>query len=196
MNETVDAITRQLAAARDLMARLCEDAALITAIETVTHRATETLREGHIILLAGNGGSAADAQHLATELVGRFAYDRPGLAAIALNTDTSAMTAIANDHGFDRVFARQVEALGRRGDMFIGISTSGRSPNVLAALQSARARGLVTVALTGQNPGPMTPLSDHILAMPSTETPRIQEAQILVGHIICGLIEQRLHPRA
>ena len=188
-------ITAQLAASRDLMARLCTDATLIAAIETVTHRAAEALRAGQKILLAGNGGSAADAQHIAAELVGRFAYDRPGLAAIALSTDTSALTAIANDHGFDRIFARQVEALGRRGDLLIGISTSGRSPNVIAALQTARAKGLITIGLTGQNPGPMGPLCDHVLAIPSTDTPRIQEAQILVGHIICGLIEQILHPR-
>jgi len=178
------------------MARLCTDTALIGAIDTVTQRAVETLRAGRTILLAGNGGSAADAQHIAAELVGRFAYDRPGLPAIALSTDTSALTAIANDHGFERVFARQVEALGRKGDLFIGISTSGRSPNVIAALQAARAKGLITVGLTGQHPGPMGPLCDHILAIPSPDTPRIQEAQILVGHILCGLIEQLLHPRS
>jgi len=189
-------IAAQLAASRDLMARLCADAALIAAIEAVTRRAVETLRAGRTILLAGNGGSAADAQHIAAELVGRFAYDRPGLAAIALTTDTSALTAIANDHGFDRIFARQVEAIGRRGDLLIGISTSGRSPNILAALQTARAAGLLTVGLTGQHPGPMAPWCDHVLAMPSPDTPRVQEAHILVGHIICGLIEQLLHPRA
>jgi D-sedoheptulose 7-phosphate isomerase len=190
-----DTIATQLAAARDLMALLCNDVTLIAAIEAVTARAAETLRAGGTILIAGNGGSAADAQHIAAELVGRFAYDRPGLAAIALTTDTSALTAIANDHGFERVFARQVEALGRKGDMFIGISTSGRSPNVIAALQTARTRGLTTVGLTGQHPGPMGPLCDHVLAIPSTDTPRIQEAQILVGHIMCGLLEQQLHPR-
>jgi D-sedoheptulose 7-phosphate isomerase len=189
-------IASQLAAARDLMSSLCEDATLIAAIETVTQRAVETLRAGRTILLAGNGGSAADAQHIAAELVGRFAYDRPGLAAIALTTDTSALTAIANDHGFDRVFARQVEALGHRGDLLIGISTSGRSPNLIAALEAARTRGIVTVGLTGQNPGPMATLCDHVLAIPSTDTPRIQEAQILVGHIICSLIERALHPRS
>jgi D-sedoheptulose 7-phosphate isomerase len=188
-------IATQLAASRDLMARLCDDATLIAAIETVTQQAVETLRAGHTILLAGNGGSAADAQHVAAELVGRFAYDRPGLAAIALTTDTSALTAIANDHGYDRVFARQVEALGRRGDLLIAISTSGRSPNIIAALQTARAKGLATVGLTGQHPGPMAPWCDHILAIPSTDTPRIQEAQILVAHIICSLIERALHPR-
>jgi D-sedoheptulose 7-phosphate isomerase len=188
-------IAAQLAASRDLMARLCSDATLIAAIETVTQAAAETLRNGRTILLAGNGGSAADAMHIATELVGRFAYDRPGLAAIALNADTTALTAIANDHGFERIFARQVEALGRRGDLLIAISTSGRSPNVIAALQMARAKGIVTVGLTGQHPGPMAPWCDHVLSIPSTETPRIQEAQILVAHIICGLIESLLHPR-
>src|SRR5262249_56903126 len=147
-----DTIATQLAASRDLMARLCADAALIAAIEAATLRAVETLRAGGTILLAGNGGSAADAQHIAAELVGRFAYDRPPLSAIALTTDTSALTAIANHHGFERIFARQVEALGPRGDLLIAISTSGRSPNVIAALQTARARGLVTTGLTGQHP--------------------------------------------
>jgi D-sedoheptulose 7-phosphate isomerase len=192
---TREAIAAQFAAARDLMAVLCNDLTLIAAIEAVTARAVECLRGGGTILLAGNGGSAADAQHIAAELVGRFAHDRPGLAAIALTTDTSALTAIANDHGFERVFARQVEALGRRGDVLIAISTSGRSPNIIAALQAARARGVITIGLCGQTPGPMGPWCDHVLAIPSANTPRIQEAQILVGHIICGLIEQQLHPR-
>jgi D-sedoheptulose 7-phosphate isomerase len=196
VNDVKPTIAAQLAAARDLMTQLCDDATLIAGIEAVTQRAAETLRAGRTILLAGNGGSAADAQHLAAELIGRFAYDRPGLAAIALTTDTSALTAIANDHGFERIFARQVEALGRRGDLLIGISTSGRSPNVIAALQTARAKGITTVGLTGQQPGPMGPWCDHVLAIPSTDTPRIQEAQILVGHIICGLLEQLLHPKA
>jgi D-sedoheptulose 7-phosphate isomerase len=191
-----DIIAAQLAAARDLMALLCNDVTLQTAMATVTARAVDTLRRGGTILLAGNGGSAADAQHIATELVGRFAYDRPGLPAIALTADSSAMTAIANDHGFERVFARQVEALGRKGDLLIAISTSGRSPNIVAALETARARGLTTVGLTGQTPGPMGPLCDHVLSIPATVTPRIQEAQILVAHIICGLIEAQLHPRA
>ncbi len=188
------AIAAELAASRDVMARLCADATLIAAIEAVTHSAVETLRGGRTILLAGNGGSAADAQHIAAELVGRFAYNRPGLAAVALTTDTSALTAIANDYGFERVFARQVEALGRRGDLLIAISTSGRSPNVIAALQAARAKSIVTVGLTGQSPGPMAPWCDHVLAVPSPETPRVQEGHILIGHVICRLIEQQLHP--
>jgi D-sedoheptulose 7-phosphate isomerase len=189
-------IAAQLAASRDVMARLAADESLIAAIEGVARRAVEVLRADGTILLAGNGGSAADAQHLAAELVGRFAYDRPGLAAIALTTDTSALTAIGNDHGFDRIFARQVEALGRTGDLLIAMSTSGRSPNILAALEAARARGIITVGLTGQNAGKMNTCCDHLLAMPSNDTPRIQEAHILVGHIICGLIEQALHPQA
>ncbi len=189
-------IATQLAASRDVMARLAADDSLIAAIEGVARRAVEVLRADGTILLAGNGGSAADAQHLAAELVGRFAYDRPGLAAIALTTDTSALTAIGNDHGFDRIFARQVEALGRTGDLLIAMSTSGRSPNILAALEAARTRGIITVGMTGQNAGKMNTCCDHLLAMPSNDTPRIQEAHILVGHIICGLIEQALHPQA
>jgi D-sedoheptulose 7-phosphate isomerase len=189
-------IAAQLAASRDVMGRLCADTTLIAAIETVARRGADALSAGGTILLAGNGGSAADAQHLAAELVGRFAYDRPGLAAIALTTDTSALTAIGNDYGFDRLFSRQIEAIGRRGDLLIAMSTSGRSPNILAALEAARTRGIVTVGLTGQTADRMTACCDHLLAMPSNDTPRIQEAHILVGHILCGLIEQLLHPRA
>jgi D-sedoheptulose 7-phosphate isomerase len=189
-------IAAQAAASRDTMARLCEDQTLIAAIETVARRCVEVLRSGGTILLAGNGGSAADAQHLAAELVGRFAYDRPGLAGIALTTDTSALTAIGNDYGFDRLFARQIESIGRPGDLLIAMSTSGRSRNIVAALEAARTRSITTVGMTGQNAGLMTTCCDHLLAMPSNDTPRIQEAHILVGHIICGLIEQVMHPKA
>jgi D-sedoheptulose 7-phosphate isomerase len=155
----------------------------------------DALRRGHKILFAGNGGSAADAQHLAGELVSRFNYDRPGLAAFALTTDTSVLTAIGNDYGYERVFARQVEAVGAAGDVFIGISTSGRSPNIVAALQAARAKGLATVGLTGRGGGLMPELCDHCLRTPSDETPRIQEGHIAMGHTICWLIERAIFPR-
>jgi D-sedoheptulose 7-phosphate isomerase len=142
--------------------------------------------------LAGNGGSAADAQHIAGELVSRFAFDRPGLPAVALTTDSSILTAIGNDYGFERLFERQIQANGNSGDVFIGYSTSGKSPNVLRAFEAARLAGIVTVGLTGNRGGPMLDLCDHLLAIPSDSTPKIQEGHLVVGHIICGLIENAM----
>jgi D-sedoheptulose 7-phosphate isomerase len=185
----------QLATVRDLLADLCADAGLIAVMEAVARRGAEVLRAGGKILFLGNGGSAADAQHLAAELVGRYAYDRPGLAAVALTTDASILTAVGNDAGFERVFARQLEALARRGDMLIAMSTSGRSRNVIEALRTARGIGVTTVGLTGQGGGVMAEWCDHVLAMPSLDTPRIQEGHKVVGHILCGLLEQLCCPR-
>jgi D-sedoheptulose 7-phosphate isomerase len=165
---------------------------LVALIEAVAGRCVTALRNGNKILLAGNGGSAADAQHLAAELVGRFSFDRAGLAAIALTTDSSALTGIGNDYGFERLFSRQVEAVGRPGDVFVGISTSGRSPNVLNALRVCRDRSIVTVGLTGEHGGEMPPLCDHCFRMPSTETPKIQEGHIVVGHILFALVEREM----
>ena len=153
---------------------------------------TAALRARRTVLLFGNGGSAADAQHLAAEFVNRFTFDRPALPSIALTTDTSVLTSIGNDDGFDRVFARQIEALGRRGDVAVGISTSGRSPNVIEGLRTARLRGLVTVGLTGAAGGPMARLCRHLVRVPSNETARIQEIHILVGHILCQLVDESL----
>jgi D-sedoheptulose 7-phosphate isomerase len=150
---------------------------------------TAALHTGGKILWCGNGGSASDAQHLAAEIVGRFRQNRRGLASIALTTDTSILTAVANDFGFETVFARQVEALGNAGDVLVGISTSGNSPNVVAALKQARAQGLVTVAFTGQGGGKSAALADHLFAVESRETARIQEAHILAGHMLCDWIE-------
>lgn len=152
----------------------------------------EALEGGGKILFAGNGGSAADAQHLAGELVSRFAFDRPGLAAFALTTDTSVLTAIGNDYGYEALFTRQVQAVGRAGDVLVAISTSGNSPNILAALTEARARGLVTVGFTGMSGGRMPPLCDHCLCVPAKETPRIQECHIVIGHTICQVVEERI----
>jgi D-sedoheptulose 7-phosphate isomerase len=152
-------------------------------------------RSGRKILFAGNGGSAADAQHLAGELVSRFNYDRPGLPAFALTTDTSVLTAIGNDYGYERLFARQVEAVGNAGDVLVAIYTSGRSPNILEALRVARAKGLVTVGMTGRGGGRLPELCDHLLRTPSDATPRIQEGHIAMGHTICCLIELALFPQ-
>lgn len=154
-------------------------------------RAALCLASGGKILLCGNGGSAADAQHLAAEFVNRFLIDRPALPALALTTDASALTAIGNDLDFSQIFARQVEALGRKGDMLVGISTSGSSANVLAALQSARRAGLCTLGLTGQG-GDMAPFCDILLAVPSRHTPLIQETHIAAGHLLCQLTDYYL----
>lgn len=158
---------------------------LVTACAT-------SVRGGGKLLWFGNGGSAADAQHLAAELSVRFSVDRPAIAAIALTTDTSVLTAAANDFGFEQVFARQIEALGRTGDVAIGISTSGRSPNVVRGLERARALGLVTAALTGRDGGDLPQLADHCLIVPSDVTARIQEMHILLGQMLCGALEIEL----
>ena len=152
----------------------------------------EAIRAGNKILLFGNGGSAADAQHIATELTVRYIEDRAPIAAIALSTDTSALTAIGNDFGFDDLFARQVEALGRAGDVAIGISTSGNSENVVRALETARRMGMVAAGLAGRGGGRMTGLADPLLVVPSAETPRIQEMHITLGHMLCAALEKEL----
>jgi D-sedoheptulose 7-phosphate isomerase len=187
-----DFIAGELRKSAAIIDAIVADAAIARSIETVARLCVDALRAGGKLLIAGNGGSAADAQHLAAEFVSRFYFDRPGLAAIALTTDTSALTAIGNDYGFERLFSRQVDALGRAGDVFIGISTSGNSPNVLAALAECRTKRLITVGLTGRSGGKMAALCDHCLRMPSTETPKIQEGHIIVGHIICALVEREM----
>ncbi|NOG72503.1 D-sedoheptulose 7-phosphate isomerase [Roseicella sp. DB1501] len=183
-------------AAAESLRRLAGDAAAVETIEAIAERSVAALAAGRRILLCGNGGSAADAQHWAAELVGRFHYDRPGLPAIALTTDSSILTAIGNDYGYDRVFARQVEALGQPGDLLYALSTSGRSPGILAALRAARERGMGTIGFTGAGGGAMPELCDLCLRVPAEATPRIQEAHEVAGHLICELIERRLFPQA
>lgn len=152
----------------------------------------EAISGGGKIMFFGNGGSASDAQHLATELSVRYIKDRPAIAAIAITTDSSVLTAAANDMGYEEVFARQIEALGRPGDVAIGISTSGKSPNVLRALDKAKTQGMVTIGLSGADGGPMKDFTDHILEVPSRSTARIQEMHITLGHMLCAAIEQKL----
>ena len=159
------------------------------ALESIAVAMTASLRASGKILWCGNGGSAGDSQHLAAELVGRFQRERRGMASVALTTDSSVVTSIANDYGFAAVFARQVEALGAAGDVLVGISTSGNSENVIAALRTARDQGLVTVAFTGAGGGKMAGLADHLFAVGSRVTARIQEAHILAGHMLCDWIE-------
>jgi D-sedoheptulose 7-phosphate isomerase len=172
--------------------RLLEDATLIATVSRVTEIMIDAFRGGNKVLLFGNGGSAADAQHIAAEFVGRFAFDRPALPALALSVNTSCVTAIGNDYGFDLVFSRQIEALAHRGDVAIGISTSGQSANVLRAMATARKMGLHTVGLTCSPGGKLVDAVDHCICAPSNETPRIQECHILIGHIISELVEQTI----
>ena len=192
----MDGIAGQLRASADNLRSMSEDAGLLDGVARVASVCIEALRRGNKILFAGNGGSAADAQHLAGELVSRFNYDRPGLAAFALTTDTSVLTAIGNDYGYEHLFARQVEAVGSPGDVLFALSTSGRSPNIVKALQAARTKGLVTVGLTGSGGGRMPELCDHCLRVPSDATPRIQEGHITIGHTVCWLIERQIFPQA
>ena len=168
------------------------DATLLANARKIAAVMIAALRAGNRILLIGNGGSAADAQHIAGEIIGRYKQDRPGWAAIALTTDTSALTAIANDYGFEQVFARQVEGLGQPGDVLMALSTSGRSPNILAALRKARERGLVTVGFTGTKGGAMGGSCDHLLIAPSDDTPVVQQIHLAVAHGICEEVEQAM----
>ena len=174
---------------------MAADAALRAQIVRAVALCVTALRAGRKILFAGNGGSAADAQHWAGELVSRFYYDRPGLPAIALTTDTSILTAIGNDYGYDYTFARQVEALGQAGDVFVAISTSGNSPNVIRAVEAAKARDVAVIGFTGQAGGKLAPLADLCFRVPSNETPRIQEGHEFIGHLLCALIESEMFPR-
>lgn len=190
-----DYIVKQFSETQRIVSAMLADMELIAVAGTAAQACIDSLRRGGKVLFAGNGGSAADAQHMAGEFVSRFAFDRPGLPAIALTTDTSILTAIGNDYGYEKLFARQVQAHGNKGDVFVGYSTSGKSPNIILAFEEARARGLVTVGLTGNRGGPMRQLCDHLLEVPSADTPKIQEGHLVLGHIICGLVESTLFER-
>lgn len=187
--KTVDHELREAIAVKQAMV---DDTQLVEKIATVAQVVTECYNKQGKVLIAGNGGSAADAQHIAGELVSRFYFDRPALSAVALTTDTSILTAIGNDYGYVQVFARQVQANGSLGDVFIGISTSGNSENVIHALVAAKEKGLLTVGLVGSKPCKMDELCDYVIKVPSSLTPRIQEAHITIGHIICGIVEANL----
>jgi D-sedoheptulose 7-phosphate isomerase len=169
------------------------DRGLQEAVARVAEAGARAIAGGGKVMFCGNGGSAADSQHLAAELVGKLVFNRPGMAGLALTVDTSALTAIGNDFGYECVFSRQVEALGRAGDVLVGITTSGRSRNVLLAFEAARPRGIVTVAMTGQARGPVADAADLCLAVPHLETQKIQEGHIVLGHIFCALIEAKVH---
>ena len=188
-NDPIGAHLKQSLAALE---RANGDATLLANARKIAAVMIAALRAGNKILLIGNGGSAADAQHIAAEIIGRYKQDRPGWVAIALTTDSSALTAIANDYGFEQVFARQVEGLGRRGDVLLALSTSGKSPNILAALRLARGRGLVTVGFTSAKGENLGALCDHLLVAPSDDTPVIQQIYLAVAHGICDEVEQTM----
>jgi D-sedoheptulose 7-phosphate isomerase len=187
-----DPISAHLELSRAAIERAALDVHLLESARKIAEAITKALRGGHKLLIAGNGGSAADAQHIAAEIVGRYKKDRPAHAAIALTTDTSALTAIANDYGFEQVFARQVEGLGKRGDVLLAITTSGRSPNILAALKAARQQGLVTIGFTGAKGASMGASCDHLLVAPGDDTAVIQQIHMAFAHGICEVIEQTL----
>lgn len=185
-------IHEKVLASQKVMQAMALDERLHAELALAAAACIECYLAGGKVLLAGNGGSAADAQHIAGELVSRFAFDRPGLAAIALTTDTSILTAIGNDYGYEHLFARQVQAHGQKGDVFIGYSTSGKSANVLLAFEEARSRRLICIGLTGNRGGQMRELCDHLLEVPSADTPNIQEGHLVLGHILCGLVESAI----
>jgi D-sedoheptulose 7-phosphate isomerase len=197
MNQTADferRVANSIEASISVQQNLLRDSALVSLIARVSEILLNAMKSGNKLLLFGNGGSAADAQHIAAEFVGRFVFDRPALPALALSVNTSCLTSIGNDYGFEKVFSRQLEALARPGDVAIGISTSGNSPNVLNGIAAAKKIGLHTVAFTGTPGGKLKQAAylDHCLCAPSGETPRIQECHILIGHIVSELVEQEL----
>lgn len=187
-----DFILNQIKKSYEVKMKILEDKTILTTLQEVSEQAALLYKKGNKILLAGNGGSAADAQHIAGELVSRFYFDRPGLPSIALTTDTSILTAIGNDYGYEHLFARQIQANGNKGDMFIGISTSGNSENIIKAFDESKKKGIITVGLTGETGGKMLKHCDYCIKVPSSETPRIQESHILIGHIIASVIEETL----
>lgn len=185
-------VASEFAASVAVKQRILGDAALLAQIASMGDLLIDRYLAGNKLLVAGNGGSAADAQHIAAEFVSRFNFDRPGLPALALTTDTSILTAVGNDYGYEQLFRRQIEANGVAGDVFLGISTSGNSPNVLHALQACKEKGVISFGLTGSSGGKMRQLCDYCLCVPSDQTPRIQEAHIVVGHTWCAMVESAL----
>lgn len=191
-----DYLRAEVSRSVEVMQAILADTALIETVDRIAVAITDAIANGGKVMFCGNGGSAGDSQHLAAELVGKLVFDRPAMAGMALTVDTSALTAVGNDFGYEYVFSRQVEGLGRAGDVLVGISTSGRSKNVVKAMESARQRGIVTIAMTGATRGPMADLADYWLAIPATETPKIQEGHIVLGHVFCAMVEQEIHGRA
>ena len=186
----MEKIRELIRASVNVKEQILQDEELLGTIEAVVTEMVDALRKGNRIYFCGNGGSAADAQHLAAEFSGRFYKDRKALPAEALHCNTSYLTAAANDYGFDVVYARLIEGIGEKGDVLVGLSTSGNSANIVHAFEAAREAGIITVGFTGLTGGALKSLSDHLLNVPSADTPRIQESHILIGHIICQLVEE------
>lgn len=179
----------------DLKERILGSAKLIVTINQATENIIECFRRDGKVLFCGNGGSAADAQHLAAEFSGRFYYDRPPLFSEALHVNTSYLTAVGNDYGYEEVYARLIMAKGKAGDVLIALSTSGNSPNILKAIEAARSKGMIIIGMTGESGGKMQNICTHLINVPSTDTPRIQEAHITIGHAMCEEVEARLFPQ-
>lgn len=190
----MDTVTRSIAASIATKQLILDNPELLATIRRVADVMVEALQQGRRILWCGNGGSAADAQHLAAELSGRFYYDRPPLNSEALHCNTSYLTAVANDYGYDLIYSRMINGSCRQGDVLVGLSTSGNSKNIVNAFRKARELGVTTIALTGETGGEMKALADHLINVPSQDTPRIQECHIMLGHIICEIVEARMFP--
>jgi D-sedoheptulose 7-phosphate isomerase len=185
-------ITGIIKASIDTKRQVMEDELLLQTINSCIHKIVLAFKNGNKVLFCGNGGSAADAQHLAAEFSGRFYTDRKALPAEALHCNTSYLTAVANDYSFDVIYSRLIDGIGEQGDILIGLSTSGNSKNIVNAFESAKEKGMTTIGLTGMTGGQLKSLSDYLINVPSTDTPRIQEAHILIGHIICQLVEEKI----
>lgn len=191
----MDTVTRSIAGSIATKQQILDTPELLATIRRVADVMVEALRNGRRILWCGNGGSAADAQHLAAELSGRFYYDRPPLNSEALHCNTSYLTAVANDYGYDLIYSRMINGSCQKGDVLVGLSTSGNSKNIVNAFKKAKELGVITVALTGETGGEMKALADYLLNVPSSDTPRIQECHIMLGHIICEMVEATIFPR-
>lgn len=191
----MDTVTRSIAGSIATKQQILDTPELLETIRRVADVMVEALQHGRRILWCGNGGSAADAQHLAAELSGRFYYDRPPLNSEALHCNTSYMTAVANDYGYDLIYSRMINGSCQKGDILVGLSTSGNSKNIVNAFKKAKELGVITVALTGETGGEMKALADYLLNVPSSDTPRIQECHIMLGHIICEIVEATIFPR-
>jgi D-sedoheptulose 7-phosphate isomerase len=188
----IEKIRNQVIGSIELKQKLLISPLILAEVEKASLKIITAFRTNQKLMIAGNGGSAADAQHIAAEFVNKFNLERPGLPAIALTTDTSILTSVGNDYSFSQIFARQIRALGNEGDVFMAISTSGKSANLFEALKACREKRIVTIGLTGESGGTMKELSDICILIPSEETPRVQEAQILIGHIICSIVEEEI----
>jgi len=184
-------ITKIIQSSIETKQQVLQNPGLLSTIEKVVEAVNNAFKNGNRVYFCGNGGSAADAQHLAAEFSGRFYTDRKALPAEALHCNTSYLTAVANDYGYDVVFARMIDGIGQAGDVLIGLSTSGNSDNIIKAFEVAKKKQMLTVAFTGSSGGKMKDISDHLINIPSTDTPRIQESHILIGHIICQLVEEK-----